>query len=37
VLELQHDNLTSDETFGHARFFWRNALNDVKDFAESAR
>ena len=35
-LEVQHDNLTSDETFGHARFFWRNALNDVKNIAESA-
>ena len=35
-LEVQHDNLTSDETFGHARFFWRNALNHVKNIAESA-
>jgi uncharacterized protein YndB with AHSA1/START domain len=37
VLEIQRDNLTSDETFGHSKFFWRNALNDVKDIAESSR
>src|SRR5687768_3026573 len=30
VLAVQNDNLTSEETFGHARFFWKNALTDVK-------
>jgi hypothetical protein len=25
---------TDEETFGHARFFWRNALSDVKSIAE---
>lgn len=35
-LEIRHDNLASDAAFGHARFFWRNALTDVKDIAESA-
>jgi hypothetical protein len=23
VLGVQHDNLTGEDTFGHARFFWR--------------
>jgi uncharacterized protein YndB with AHSA1/START domain len=36
VLAVRHDNLTSEEAFGHARFFWRNALADVKDMAERA-
>jgi uncharacterized protein YndB with AHSA1/START domain len=36
VLEVQHDNLTSEKTFGHARFFWRNALADVKNISEGA-
>jgi hypothetical protein len=30
------DVLTDEETSGHARFFWRNALSGVKDMAESA-
>jgi uncharacterized protein YndB with AHSA1/START domain len=34
-LEVRHDNLSSYAALGHARFFWRNALNDVKDIAES--
>jgi uncharacterized protein YndB with AHSA1/START domain len=36
TLEVQHDNLTSEKTFGHARFFWRNALADVKNISEGA-
>ena len=36
VLEVQHENLGSEETFGHARFFWRNALADVKNISEEA-
>jgi uncharacterized protein YndB with AHSA1/START domain len=35
ILEVQHDNLTTEETIGHARFFWRNALADVKAIAQS--
>jgi uncharacterized protein YndB with AHSA1/START domain len=35
MLEVRHDNLMSDETLGHASFFWRNALADLKSFAES--
>lgn len=35
-LEVSHDNLASYDVFGHARFFWRNALLDVKGIAESA-
>lgn len=34
-LEVCHDNLASDAAFGHARFFWRNALQDVKGIAEA--
>jgi hypothetical protein len=30
------DVLTDKETFGHARFFSRNARSGVKDIAESA-
>jgi uncharacterized protein YndB with AHSA1/START domain len=35
-LEIGHDNLTAKPAIGHARFFWRNALNDVKRIAENA-
>ena len=35
-LEVTHDNLQGKAAIGHARFFWRNALVDVKDIAESA-
>jgi uncharacterized protein YndB with AHSA1/START domain len=28
-LEVHHDSLASYPAFGHARFFWRNALTDV--------
>ncbi|MPZ19954.1 MAG: hypothetical protein GEV06_18870 [Luteitalea sp.] len=35
-LEVSHENLASDEAFGHARFFWRNALPDVKNIVERA-
>jgi uncharacterized protein YndB with AHSA1/START domain len=35
VLEVRHDNLTSDGTLGHASFFWRNALADLKILTES--
>jgi uncharacterized protein YndB with AHSA1/START domain len=34
-LEVSHDNLATDAAFGHARFFWRNALTDLKTVAES--
>jgi uncharacterized protein YndB with AHSA1/START domain len=34
-LEVRHDNLASYAAFGHARFFWRNALHDLKGIAES--
>ena len=34
-LEVRHDNLSSDAAFGHARFFWRNALHDLKGIGES--
>jgi uncharacterized protein YndB with AHSA1/START domain len=34
-LEVCHDNLASDVAFGHARFFWRNALQDLKRIAET--
>jgi hypothetical protein len=36
MLEVQHDNLSGEETFGHARFFWRNALADVKRISKGA-
>jgi hypothetical protein len=35
VLKVQHENLESEETFGHARFFWRTALQDLKEIAET--
>jgi uncharacterized protein YndB with AHSA1/START domain len=34
-LEVRHDNLAGHAAFGHARFFWRNALHDLKRVAES--
>ncbi len=34
-LEVCHDNLASYAAFGHARFFWRNALQDLKGIAET--
>jgi hypothetical protein len=33
-LEVRHDNLAGMAAFGHARFFWRNALQDVKSIVE---
>jgi hypothetical protein len=35
VLTVQHENLRSEETLGHARFFSRSALADTKRIAES--
>jgi uncharacterized protein YndB with AHSA1/START domain len=34
-LDVKHDNLRGKAAFGHARFFWRYALNDVKEIAEA--
>ena len=34
ILEVRHDNLQGKTTFGHARFFWRNALRDIKKMTE---
>jgi uncharacterized protein YndB with AHSA1/START domain len=34
-LQVRHDNLASYAAFGHARFFWRNALHDLKGIVES--
>jgi uncharacterized protein YndB with AHSA1/START domain len=35
ILEVNHENLRGKAAFGHARFFWRNALVDMKTIAES--
>jgi uncharacterized protein YndB with AHSA1/START domain len=35
-LEVTHDNLRGKAASGHARFFWRNALPDIKKIAEGA-
>jgi uncharacterized protein YndB with AHSA1/START domain len=34
-LEVRRDNLASYSAVGHARFFWNNALHDLKRVAES--
>jgi hypothetical protein len=34
-LAVTHDNLRGKAALGHARFFWRNALADIKALAES--
>jgi hypothetical protein len=34
-LHVCHENLASYSASGHARFFWRNALNDLRGIAES--
>jgi uncharacterized protein YndB with AHSA1/START domain len=36
TLDVQHDNLLGTPAWGHARFFWRNALHDIKNIAEAA-
>jgi uncharacterized protein YndB with AHSA1/START domain len=36
TLDVHHDNLRGKAAWGHARFFWRNALNDIKNIAEAA-
>jgi uncharacterized protein YndB with AHSA1/START domain len=33
-LEVTHDNLHGKAAFGHARFFWRYALADIRTIAE---
>jgi uncharacterized protein YndB with AHSA1/START domain len=35
TLEVRHDNLQGKAALGHARFFWRNALSDIKKMTES--
>jgi len=34
-LAVTHDNLRGKAAFGHARFFWRNALADIRKIVES--
>jgi hypothetical protein len=34
-VEVIHDNLRGKAAFGHARFFWRNALVDIRSIVES--
>jgi uncharacterized protein YndB with AHSA1/START domain len=33
-VEVTHDNLRGKAAFGHARFFWRNALVDIRNIVE---
>jgi uncharacterized protein YndB with AHSA1/START domain len=35
-LEVKHDNLRGKAAYGHARFFWRNALPEIRSIAEGA-
>jgi uncharacterized protein YndB with AHSA1/START domain len=34
-LAVAHDNLRGKAAFGHARFFWRNALADIRTIVEN--